>query len=153
MARFFRRGISEVHFLPAVASLAAPTAAEITAGEDLTPAISEIQGFQLNNSPITTPDLSTTFDSQIDGPDAADDSGLIFYDDDVDDAIRTALAKGTDGFVVLMPYGNTTSKRCEVWPARSTGYNDEWSLDAVAARARAGFAITAEPEQDAVITA
>lgn len=146
--RFFRRGVSAVKFLPAVAG-ASPTRPEITAGTDLTAQVADINGFQLKNNPITTPDLSTTFDSQIDGPDGVDDSSLVMYDLSDSAAIRTALAKGTNGFLVLFPYGDVTSKRCEVWPVRSTGVNDQWSLSADPARYMVGFAVTAKPTQNA----
>jgi len=152
MARFFRRGVSKVKFLPAVAGTS-PTRAEITAGTDLSPAIAGINGFSLNNSPITTPDLATNFDSQIDGPDAAGDSSLNFYDDDATTTMRTAVAKGTAGFIVLFPYGDVSGKRCEKWPVKSTGVNDEWGLDATAAQFQVGFAVTGKPEQNAVTPA
>lgn len=152
MARFFRRGVSKVKFLPAVAGTS-PTRAEITAGTDLSPAIAGINGFSLANNPITTPDLATNFDSQIDGPDSADQSSLNFYDDDTTTTIRTAVAKGTTGFVVLFPYGDVAGKRCEVWPSKSTGVNDEWGLDATAAQFQVGFAVTAKPTQNGVTPA
>lgn len=146
--RFFRRGVSAIKFLPAVAG-ASPTRPEITAGTDLTAQVADINGFQLKNSPIATPDLSTTFDSQIDGPDATDDSSLIMYDLSDSAAIRTALAKGTNGFLVLFPYGDVSAKRCEVWPVRSTGVNDQWTLGADPARYQVGFAVTSRPNQAA----
>lgn len=149
--RFFRRGLSEVFFLPAIASLAAPTAPEFTAGTPLTGSVSGINGFSITNAPIATPDLATSFDSQIDGVDTAEESGLDFYDDKVDVVIRTALVKGTDGFVILCPYGKVTTKRAEVWPVRSTGYNDQWTFDNEAAKAGVRFAVTARPVQNAVL--
>lgn len=152
MARFFRRGVSKVRFCPAVAG-SSPTRAELNAGTDLSPAIAGISGFSLSNSPITTPDLATNFDSQIDGPDAAADSALTFYDDDSATAVRSALAKGTVGFVVLMPYGDVAGKRCEVWNSKSTGVNDEWSLDASAAQFQVGFAVLAKPNQTGTVPA
>ena len=152
MARFFRRGVSKIKFLPAVAG-SSPTRAEITAGTDLSPAIAAINGFQFSNSPIVTPDLATAFDSQIVGPDAAGDSSLNFYDDDATSTIRTAVAKGTAGFIVLFPYGDVPTKRCEKWPVTSTGVNDEWSLDATAGQFQVGFAVTAVPNQNGVIPA
>jgi hypothetical protein len=150
MARYFRRGVSKIKFLPAVAGTS-PTRPEITAGTDLSPAVAAINGFQFNNSPIAVPDLATNFDAQIAGPDAAGDSSINFYDDDATTTIRAAVAKGTAGFVVLFPYGDVATKRCEVWPATSTGVNDEWSLDATAAQFQVGFAITAKPTQNAVV--
>lgn len=152
MARFFRRGVSKVKFLPAIAGTS-PTRSEITAGVDLSPAVAAINGFSLSNSPITTPDLATNFDSQINGPDAAGESSLNLYDDDTTTAMRTAVAKGTAGYIVLFPYGDVPTKRCEKWPVTSTGVNDEWSLDATAAQFQVGFAVTAVPVQNGVIPA
>ena len=153
MARFFRRGVSEVFFAASVAVLDAPTSAEITAAVDLSEAIADIGGFMLTNSPIETPNLKTTFDAQIDGVDKTADSTFTLYDDDTDDAIRTALAKGSVGFVILCPYGNTVGKRAEVWPVKSVGFNDQWNLNAEAGKSVAGFAVTDLPEQAGVITA
>lgn len=150
--RFFRRGVSEIKFLPAVAG-SSPTRAEINAGTVLTAQVADISGFMLNNSPITTPDLATTFDSQIDGPDTVADSTLTFYDLTDTATIRTALAKGTNGFIVLFPYGDVATKRCEVWPVRSTGVNDQWGLGADPARYVVGFAITVKPTQNATVPA
>jgi hypothetical protein len=132
---------------PAVAG-ASPTRAEITAGTILTTDINTIGGFKLKNSPITTPDLSTTFDTQIDGPDSVDTSTLNFYDQDNSSTIRTALAKGTAGFLLLFPYGDIVGKRVEKWACKSTGVNDEWTLDATAAKFEVGFAVTSVPVQN-----
>jgi hypothetical protein len=150
MANFFRRGISLIDFLPAVADPAAPTAPEISAGTPLSPSIAAMAGFQLTNTPIPVPNLADIFTGQINGEDTVADSTLTFNDTDVlSPTIRTALAKGTAGFILLRPYGAGTGKRCEVWPVKVTGFNDEWSVDNVAAKAVAGFAITSTPTQDA----
>lgn len=152
MARFFRRGVSKIRFLPTVAGTS-PTRAELTAGTDLSPQVAGIGGFSLENSPITTPDLSTNFDSQIDGPDTTAASSLTIYDDDAAETIRLALAKGTVGYLVFMPYGDVPAKRCEVWPVKTTGVNDQWGLDASAATFVSGFAVTNVPNQNAVVPA
>lgn len=150
MAKFFRRGVSLVRFLPAVANQAAPTSGEISAGTVLTAAISAINGFQMSNSPIPVPDLATVFTPQINGEDTVADSSFTLNDDDTTTTIRTALAKGTSGFILLQPYGATAAKRCEVWPVKVTGYNDEWSVDNTNAKSMVGFAVTAVPTQNAV---
>lgn len=154
MGRYTRKGLSKISFVPTIAVLTAPTIAEITAGTVLDTQMSEMSGFKFQNSVIKTPDLSTTFVSQIPGEDEADDSSITFYDDSTAPyAIRTALAKGSAGFIVLMPYGKTATKRAEVWPATSTGFNDEWTVANEAAKAMAQFSITATPVQNAVIAA
>lgn len=150
--RFFRRGISKARFLPAVAG-SSPTRAEINAGVDLSPQVADMGGFSISNAPIETPDLATSFDSQIDGPDATETSSLTMYDLSDSTTIRTAIAKGVSGFVLLMPYGDVPTKRCEVWPVKSTGVNDVWGLDATAAKYQAGFAVTSIPNQLAIIPA
>lgn len=150
MARYFRRGKSKIKWAPSVAG-SSPTRPEITAGVDLSPSVADIAGFQLSNNPIETPDLATAFNSQIDGPDTTDDSSITFYDDDTSTTIRTTLAKGVSGYVLLMPYGDVATKRCEVWQSKSTGVNDQWSLDAAAAQFRVGFAILSVPNQAGVI--
>jgi len=150
MARYFRRGKSKIKWAPSVAG-SSPTRPEITAGVDLSPNVADIAGFQLQNNPIETPDLSTGFNSQIDGPDTVEDSSLTFYDDDTSTTVRTTLAKGVSGYVLLMPYGDVAAKRCEVWQVKSTGFNDQWTLDAAAAQAQAGFAVLSTPNQNGTI--
>lgn len=158
MAKFFRRGKSKIYFLPAVANQSSPTGTEITAGTDLSPVVQAVAGFQLTNTPIATPDLSTPFNKSIPGEDTTAASTLTFYDDDgtgtpgISATVRTALAKGTIGYIVLMPYGAGTGKRCEVWNVQTTGVNDEWStaLANDAARFMVGFAVLAVPVQNAV---
>lgn len=152
MARYFRRGVSKVKWAPAVAG-SSPTRPEITAGVDLSPSIAAINGFQFSNAPIATPDLSDNFDKQITGPDTAGDSSFDFYDDDASSTVRTTLAKGTAGYVLLFPYGDVVTKRVEVWAVTSLGVNDAWSMDATAAQFNVQFAITARPNQAGVTPA
>jgi hypothetical protein len=162
MGRFFRRGVTKIRFLPAVAAtevvdgetiVGSPTRAEITAGSDLSGDVADIAGWSLNNAAIATPNLADRFTPQIPGEDTVGDSSLTFYDRDDSETIRTALAKGTEGFVLIMPYGDVPTKRCAVYPVRSAGVNDEFSLGNDAARFVVGFAITDVPNQDAVIPA
>lgn len=152
--RFFRRGKSKIHILPTVAGVS-PTRAEITAGTDISKYVATVNGFGITNTPITTPDLGTAFNSQIEGEDTVADSSLGLYDEDDTDgaALRALLAKGTEVCAVLFPYGDIPAKRCEVWRVRVTGFNDTWSTDASAAQSIASFAITEEPEQAGVVPA
>lgn len=149
--RFFRRGISKILWLPAVAAPATPTSLEIAAGTSLDVQLADISGFEFRNSPIPTPDLASTFTTSIPGEDTAQDPSITFYDLDNAAVIRTALAKGTAGFVLLAPYGMAATKRCEVWPATSTGVNDVWTTGNESAKFMVGFAITAAPTQSAVL--
>lgn len=159
MARFFRRGKSRVLFAPTVAGYSAtagtgsPTRGEITGATVLQTQIAEVNGFSFSNSPISVPDLNSTFTSTIAGEDVAEDSGFVFYDDDAASTIRTALAKGTKGFILLLPYGDVATKRVEVWPVESTGVADEWTAGNDPARFNVSFGITSPPSLAGVIPA
>lgn len=150
MAKFFRRGISKVSFLPTVAGVS-PTRAELTGGTDLSPFIVEMSGWTLANSPIPTPNLAARYTAQIPGEDTTDASTLTVDDDDAATVPRSTLAKGTSGFIVLMPYGDVSTKRLEKWAVTVTGYNDTWTTGNDPARAVIGFAITAVPVQNGTV--
>lgn len=161
MARFFRRGKEKWVFAPAVANPAAPTRAEINAGTVLTQpgdtaaaGVAAVAGFTLSNAPITVPDAASTFDKSIPGVDSTDASSITIYDDDASSTKRTALAKGTAGFIIRMPYGDVAGKRCEVWQVRTTGVNDDANLVAAeGATFVVGCSIEAQPNQNAVVPA
>jgi hypothetical protein len=78
-------------------------------------------------------------------------STLTFLDDDASSTIRAALAKGTAGFILLEPYGDVATKRCEVWPVKTTGVNDQWTVGNDPAHFVVGFAITNVPSQNGTI--
>jgi hypothetical protein len=153
MGRYTRRGRTKLIFCPTVANLASPTMSELTAGIDLSGVTNEIGGFAFSNSPIATPDLASTFVAQIPGEDTAEDSSVTVYEDDTVETVRTALAKGISGIMVICPLGKVATKRCETWPVTSTGYNGTYSVGNDAATAVVQFAPTAPPNQAATIAA
>ena len=151
MAKFFRRGVSKVYFMVSDPG-ASVSSAEFTAGTDLSPFITEMNGWQLQNTPIRTPNLADTFTSQIDGEETVADSTLTMNDENGASAFRTALPKGTAGYMALCPYGTAATKRAEIWPVKSTGINDQYTVGNEPARTVVSFAITAVPTQTSTIT-
>lgn len=120
MARFMRKGITKVFFVPTIAVKSAPTVVEITAGTDLTGQVAELNGFTFSNSPIDVPDLSSAFVKKIPGEDSVEDSSIVFYEDKTSNPISTAQAKGAVGFIVIFYAGvagaaPATADKCEVW--------------------------------------
>jgi hypothetical protein len=152
MPRFMARGKSKVIFTPTVAGVS-PTRPEITAGTSLTPQIAEMSGFSFSNSPIATPDMDTTFTTTIAGEDTSDTPSMTFYDDDTVTTIRTALAKGTKGYLLLMRYGDVPTKAVQKWYVESTGISDEWSAGNDPARFSVSFGVLAVPVFNGVIPA
>jgi hypothetical protein len=153
--RFNRKGTTKIVFVPTIASTTyLPTNAEIVAGTDYTKQIRTIDGWNLENQPIETPDMDSTFVGKIEGDDQAADSSLGFYEDSVLDDIETDLAKGTTGFIIIFSKGKTpASKGMDVFPVRVASNSKGYSTDNEAAPVNVQFVITDRPLQNATVPA
>lgn len=147
MTRFNRKGVTRIYFVPTIASTSLiPTDAEITAGTDYTAQINAIDGFSLENTPIETPDMASTFVSKIGGDDSAADSSLTFYEDSALDDIETDLAKGTSGYIVIFSKGKTPgAKGMDVYPVTVVSNSKAYTTDNEAAKITVQFTVTARP--------
>lgn len=158
MARFMRKGTNRWYFLTSIASGAyIPTSAEVAAGTRLDTQIAEVNGFMYSNNPIQTPDMSSTFTKQIGGEDSADDSSLVFYEDQTSNPIRTALTKGINGFVVIFKAGiaggsPAAGDKADVWPCIVTSNAAQYTADNEAAKYQVSFSIIDRPAENVSIT-
>lgn len=145
--RFNRKGTTKIYYLPTIAATTLiPTTSEITAGTDYTQQISAIDGWSLENQPIETPDMASTFVSKIDGDDSAADSSLTFYEDSTADDVETDLAKGTSGYIVIFSKGKTTgAKGMDVFPIKVASNSKAYTADNEAAKITVQFVITNRP--------
>ena len=155
MARFSRKGVSKILFLETIAATTyIPTRAELTAGTDYTKAIAAMDGWSIENSPIETPDMASKFVAKIPGDDAAADSSLTFWEDDVLDDIETDLAKGTEGFIVILNKGDVPSgKGMNVFPVTVASNTPAYTADNEAAQIAVQFSITDRPLQNGTVPA
>ena len=151
MGKFYRPGYSKIKFLPAVAG-SSPTRNEINAGVDISARVAEISDFTVEGNLKETPDFGSAFVSKVAAEDTIGEPSMTLWDDNVDTVLRTTLAKGASGFIVLEPYGDVASKRCEVWPIVSTGFNDQWARDDIA-QAMVKFSVPSPPNQSATVPA
>ena len=158
MARFMRKGVNRWYFSTSIASGSyIPTAAEVNAGTRMDTQLAEINGFTYGNNPIQTPDMASTFTKQIGGEDSAEDSSLVFYEDQTTNPIRTALAKGVNGFVIIFKAGiaggtPAAADKCDVWPVIVTSNAAQYTADNEAAKYQVSFAATDRPAQDVSVT-
>jgi hypothetical protein len=145
--RFNRKGTTKIMYVPTIASASyLPTAAEITAGTDYTEQINAIDGWSIENTPIETPDMASTFVSKIDGDDSAADSSLTFYEDDTLNDIETDLAKGTDGFIIIFSKGKVAATTgMDVFPIKVASNSKSYSTDNEAAKITVQFVVTDRP--------
>lgn len=158
MPRFNRRGQEQVRFLPALASMTAPSAAALV---DVTAVVINdvlrtISGFNYTGEDLDASDMGSTWGKTIPGGDTAGDSSFVIYegDDDADleETVRLALAKGTNGFIVFTPRGTPVAgDPARVWPIRVKSNNPEETAENAAATTMIGMSIPDEPELEAVI--
>lgn len=161
MSRYIPSGVSKVVFAPSVSSAAAPTQAEITAGTVLTVAGStaaaglvEMSGWETAPSDVEVPDVASRFTGKIPGRTSASDASVTFYDDDATLTIRTALAEGTAGYMIIMRKGGTTGYPSEVYPCKVNALNSSQITSAnEPAKFVASFSITSSPTKVGVIAA
>jgi hypothetical protein len=163
MSVYFRRGQSAAFFVPTIASTTAgPTAAELSAGVDVTKAVTALGGFETSLNRINTPLMSQKEELQVDGPQTLGDGTITLVDDDgttsADStarvAARTALAEGTSGYIVVAPskLAPTTGDKVDVWPCKVGALNRNLGLDAALATSVAQLAFTAQPRKEKAIT-
>jgi hypothetical protein len=149
MARFFRRGKTQVVFAPTVASKSAPTVANITGGTNLSASTNDIAGFSFANSPIDTPDLASPFTSKIPGPDEADDCTINYYLDSVTNPLHTTLTKDAIGYIIIADYkilGTWASgDRVDVWPVQVGSNAKQYSVGDDPALSQVTFTVTDTP--------
>ena len=160
MARFMRAGTTRFYFVPTIAATTTliPTVAEVTAGTRIDAQIATVNGFSFANQPIKTPDMASTFESSIPGKDAADDSSLEMYQVKGTDSIRTALAKGTAGYMVIFFDGIAGSTpaiadKVDTFPCQVASNAKMYTADNEAAKYRVVFTITDPPKTDLAIAA
>jgi len=156
--RFMRKGTTKFFWVPTIAdSGLIPTTAEVNAGVDVTPEISEVNGFSFTNNPIQTPDMDTRFVSQIPGEDTTEDSSLVFYQRKGTDAIRAALPKDDVGYMVIFYSGiagatPAIGDDADVWPATVSSNAKTYTAGNEAAMYRVAFALTEEPAFEVTLT-
>lgn len=155
MARFNRKTLTRIMFLPTVASTALlPTRAEITGGTDYTDQINAVDGWSIENQPIETPDMGSTFVSKIDGDDSAADSSLTFYEDSTADDIESDLAKGTSGYMAIFSKGDVAAaKGLDVFPVKVASCSKAYTADNEAAQITVQFVITDRPALNQTVPA
>lgn len=149
--RYFNRGLTKCYFVPMIADKEAPTRTELDAGTDLSPEISEIDGWIVSSETIETPDLATPYTGSIPGSTSAEDSSLTLYADTGGMDARTLLPRGTSGFIVWMDGGDEPDGLMDVFPIRVSSVGKTRSTDDEAATLEVQFAVPREPAENVTI--
>ncbi|MFC8658451.1 hypothetical protein ACFUCT_25090 [Streptomyces parvus] len=150
--RYYRRGITRVLWVPTIASLAAPTRAEIDAGTALEGETGAMEGWQTTSETFPTPALGSRFTPVVGGAITAADSSLTFWASKDADDVRTLLIREATGYIVWMDEGDVPAQTMDVYPVTVTSQAKVRELDS-AAQIMCQFAITSEPQENVAIPA
>lgn len=125
MARIIPNENAYVAFVPTIANMAAPTAAELTAGKELTSYLISMNASTQGNT-VPTPDISTLFETNIPGTVQASLTADFYRDDTVGvggDLAWKTLPRKTSGYFVIQRFGHVAGSGnpvaasvVEVWP-------------------------------------
>ncbi|MEU0839483.1 hypothetical protein ABZ370_08430 [Streptomyces sp. NPDC005962] len=147
--RFLRRGISKILWSKDLNDPKYPSRREIASAFGLTDAVSDIEGWALENDPIETPDMGSSFNSSIPGNDKAENSSLTFYEDRHSDEIEQQLPKAAKGYVILLRKGDLPGSRSvDVFPVQVATRAATYSTGNEAAKFKVDFTIIDEPSLD-----
>lgn len=156
MSKTTSEGKVKVHYVPTIADKAAPTAAEIAAGTNLTPftpTAGLAADFNQNNASINM--LDDGFNAEDIGTEGAT-LVLTFTRDEVaaNDDAWDLFVRGLSGFIVISRFGApVATSRVEVWPIRAHRAVPLAPAENEYQQARVNCAVTGQPELRAVVAA
>ena len=116
--RYIPEGTTDYYWVVTMASYLSPSRAELNAGTRLTPEVAGSGNWGIVSNAVDTPDLATTFTSQIPGKITIDGSTLDMYADDNQADARTLMPRNAVGFVVKFPGGDITGRKMTVFPVK-----------------------------------
>ncbi len=150
--RYYRRGITRVLWVPTIASIAAPTRPELSAGTALEGETGAMGGWQTTSETVPTPALGSRFTPVVGGAITAADSSLTFWASKDGDDVRALLVREASGFIVWMDEGDVAGQTMDVYAVTVTSQAKVRELDS-AAQIMCQFAITSEPKENVTIPA
>src|SRR5215469_12591820 len=101
-SRYLPVGQRKFYWVPTIANYLSPTRSELNAGTDLSAEMSASTGWSLQGSVVDTPDMGTTFTSQVPGRRTSPTNDITFYLDTGSNDVRSLLPAATKGFIVVL---------------------------------------------------
>jgi hypothetical protein len=148
------RGTSKTYWCTAIANIAAPTAAELNAGKDITAHITDLGGFSMSSDQIDVVTMDSRVTTKIAGPITIEDSSLTMIASKNGIDVSTLLPMDVAGFVVHFPGGITAGYKMSVWPVTVASNSVQMSAQGSDPNTRlVQFAPTASPALDIAVPA
>lgn len=115
--RYIPEGTTDFYWVVTIANYLSPSRGELNAGTRLTPEIAATGNWGIVSGTIDAPDLASLFTAQISGKVTVDGPTIDMYASINSVDVRTLVPRGTTGFVVKFPEGDTTGRKMDVFPA------------------------------------
>lgn len=158
MSRLIPNENTWLGFATTVASIAAPTAAEVDAAVELAPFLISLNASSRGNV-VPTPSLDTLFETSIPGTVQASFDADFYRDDDNDLAWET-LPRATEGYFVISRFGGTgtanlpiATDEVEVWPVMIVSRSSANMTSNTAMTFTLSCSVPSEPDEAAIVAA
>lgn len=149
---------SYICFAPNVANISAPTAAEITAGVNLTGLTISLTATAQGNT-VPTPAFDSLFETSVPGT-VQGQFSADFYRDDENDTAWETLPRMTKGYFIISRFGGEganhapiANNKVEVWPVLVTSRAAAAMTSNQAQTFTVAAAVVEVPAEDAVVGA
>lgn len=156
MSRTVYEGNVKVHYVPTIASIAAPTTTEIAAGVNLSPFITK-DGVSVPNAQnmVDSATIEDVFDAQRVGSWGGGALSLTMFRDDTDEEDSYELIEyGLEGFILISRFGAPIATSVvEVWPVEAHQPTLMQTAANEMQKFTAAFAVTSTPALAAVVAA
>ena len=152
--RYVAPSLRKYYWVPTIANTAAPTAAELNAGTDLSGQVFDAVGWTVSSNLVAVPDFSSRFSSKVSGEIVvADPSSLILYMSSTSADVRTLLTRDLVGYVVIFLEGIVAGRKMDVYTVTVSSASKHQDGVGTAAMIEIQFAITAVPVLDVTVPA
>lgn len=126
--RFIPEGTTDFYWVATIATYTSPSRAELNAGTRLTPEVAESGDWAITSDAIDTPDLATTFTSQIPGKITVDGATINMYSDVAQADARTLMPRNAVGHIVKFPGGDVAGRKMTIFPVKVGSAGEPTSL-------------------------
>lgn len=145
-------------FVLTIANAASPTAAEITAGTDITDDIRSVTGFGVDPGYVPVPTMKGGRAPKLTTAGVLQDSSLTMAEHSTYAAntIKQALADNTSGYIVISRYKKAplaAADKVDVFPVTIGSNNRTHTVDDAPMEYTVSFGLTDDPEIDASVAA
>lgn len=153
--RYTDLATARIYYLPTIAAATlTPTRAEMGAGTNLTPEISDLEGWVVDCEYFDTQNMESTFRTTSPGTRSTPNCSLTFYASRTGIDVRSLLSSGTNGFIMFLDAGDFGGNRAEVWPiavGSTSVLRTGQSSSPTAVKIRMSFGITGTPAQSVTV--